>query len=197
MSSFSIAFRVLPPDRRRAIEAVYAFCRRADDAVDDAPDREAGARALARVCGELEAAFAYGEERTMTADAGFPIRALADVALRALSPSTNDPTSAENALGAVTATILRWLDQEPVFPIRVDEEEQPRLVARAPGLGDLVVLGFEQARLMIEGEHPLIARRLIGWLEVIEERGRARGHETPEARRQIGLLEPTAARAPG
>lgn len=58
MSSFSIAFRVLPPDRRRAIEAVYAFCRRADDAVDDAPDREAGARALARVREELEAAFA-------------------------------------------------------------------------------------------------------------------------------------------
>jgi len=56
-SNFFIAFRVLSPERRRAIRAVYEFCRRADDAVDQAPDRSAGRVALERVADELERLF--------------------------------------------------------------------------------------------------------------------------------------------
>jgi phytoene synthase len=60
VSNFFIAFRVLPPERRAAIEAVYAFCRAADDAVDDACDREAGQLALASVRSGLDEAFRGG-----------------------------------------------------------------------------------------------------------------------------------------
>lgn len=56
-SNFFIAFRVLSPERRQAIEAVYGFCRRADDAVDAAPDPAEARRALARVAEGLERAF--------------------------------------------------------------------------------------------------------------------------------------------
>src|SRR6202521_4874065 len=37
-SSFYHSFRFLPPDRRRAIVALYAFCREVDDAVDETID---------------------------------------------------------------------------------------------------------------------------------------------------------------
>ncbi|WP_459614685.1 presqualene diphosphate synthase HpnD [Bordetella sp. 2513F-2] len=37
-SSFYYAFLFLPPDRRRAITALYAFCREVDDVVDEARD---------------------------------------------------------------------------------------------------------------------------------------------------------------
>lgn len=37
-SSFYYAFMFLPPERRRAITALYAFCREVDDAVDEARD---------------------------------------------------------------------------------------------------------------------------------------------------------------
>ena len=37
-SSFYHSFRFLPPERRRAIIALYAFCREVDDAVDDTID---------------------------------------------------------------------------------------------------------------------------------------------------------------
>lgn len=37
-SSFYYSFRFLPPDRRRAIVAFYAFCREVDDIVDECPD---------------------------------------------------------------------------------------------------------------------------------------------------------------
>jgi phytoene synthase len=37
-SSFYYSFMFLPPDRRRAITALYAFCREVDDAVDEPSD---------------------------------------------------------------------------------------------------------------------------------------------------------------
>jgi len=37
-SSFYYSFLFLPPERRRAITALYAFCREVDDTVDDASD---------------------------------------------------------------------------------------------------------------------------------------------------------------
>ena len=43
-SSFTLSFRLLPPARRQAMEALYAFCREVDDIADDIADP-----ALARV----------------------------------------------------------------------------------------------------------------------------------------------------
>ena len=37
-SNFSIAFLLLPKRKRRALEALYGFCRRIDDIVDEARD---------------------------------------------------------------------------------------------------------------------------------------------------------------
>jgi 15-cis-phytoene synthase len=48
-TSFYYSFLVLPPDQRRAIVAVWDFCRAVDDAVDEAPaadDRPAGCAAV-------------------------------------------------------------------------------------------------------------------------------------------------------
>ena len=46
-SSFYYAFRFLPPPRRRAITALYAFCREVDDVVDEATDAQLAATRLA------------------------------------------------------------------------------------------------------------------------------------------------------
>lgn len=46
-SSFYYAFLFLPPERRRAITALYAFCREVDDVVDEASDPHVAAAKLA------------------------------------------------------------------------------------------------------------------------------------------------------
>jgi len=46
-SSFYYAFLFLPPARRRAITALYAFCREVDDVVDEASDAQLAATKLA------------------------------------------------------------------------------------------------------------------------------------------------------
>jgi phytoene synthase len=56
-SSFYYAFRFLPPDRRAAITAFYAFCREVDDVVDEASDPGVAATKLAWWRGEATAMF--------------------------------------------------------------------------------------------------------------------------------------------
>jgi phytoene synthase len=64
-SSFYYSFLVLPAEKRRAIVAVWDFCRAVDDAVDEAPEGEAlggGTLAAARVAAwRKELAACYGE----------------------------------------------------------------------------------------------------------------------------------------
>lgn len=62
-SNFLAGFVCLDAERRAGMTAVYAFCRVADDAVDDAPDAATGRAHLEFWRGELAAA-AGGEPRT-------------------------------------------------------------------------------------------------------------------------------------
>ena len=57
-SSFYYAFRLLPPERRAAITAFYAFCREVDDVVDEVHDPGVAATKLAWWRKEVAAAFA-------------------------------------------------------------------------------------------------------------------------------------------
>jgi phytoene synthase len=57
-SSFYYSFLFLPPERRRAIMALYAFCREVDDVVDDGDDPQAAAGKLARWRAEIDALYA-------------------------------------------------------------------------------------------------------------------------------------------
>lgn len=57
-SNFALPIRLLPEAKRRGTTALYAFCRRADDVVDDEPDREAARRSLGHFASGFEAALA-------------------------------------------------------------------------------------------------------------------------------------------
>jgi phytoene synthase len=57
-SSFYYAFRFLPPERRAAITAFYAFCREVDDVVDEVHDPGVAAHKLAWWRQEVASAFA-------------------------------------------------------------------------------------------------------------------------------------------
>lgn len=62
-SNFLAGFRCMDAERRGGMTALYAFCRVADDAVDEAPDAQTGERHLAFWRDELAAAAA-GSART-------------------------------------------------------------------------------------------------------------------------------------
>ena len=56
-SSFYYSFLFLPPERRRAITALYAFCREVDDVVDEGMDPQVAAAKLAWWRGEVANLF--------------------------------------------------------------------------------------------------------------------------------------------
>jgi len=54
----------------------------------------------------LRGMLALGEERTIEQDPAFALRILVDIAIRALSPAVNDPTTACQVLGAIEDMLL-------------------------------------------------------------------------------------------
>ena len=57
-SSFQYSFGLLPAERRRAVESVYAFCRAIDDVADEEPlDSDRAARALGRYREEVSRCY--------------------------------------------------------------------------------------------------------------------------------------------
>jgi len=65
-SSFYYAFLFLPAERRRAITALYAFCREVDDAVDDAAEMQVAAAKLAWWRSELAGLYAGNPQHPVT-----------------------------------------------------------------------------------------------------------------------------------
>lgn len=65
-SSFYYSFLYLPPERRRAITALYAFCREVDDAVDEPGDAQIAAAKLAWWRAELANLFAGKPQHPVT-----------------------------------------------------------------------------------------------------------------------------------
>lgn len=69
--SFALAARLLPAEARQRAEAMYAWCRAADDHIDDAPDPIAAGHALLALRAQVAAVYA-----------GRPVTTPAAVALR-------------------------------------------------------------------------------------------------------------------
>jgi 15-cis-phytoene synthase len=65
-SSFYYSFLFLPPERRRAITALYAFCREVDDVVDECTDVGVAAAKLAWWRNEVAALFAGTPQHPVT-----------------------------------------------------------------------------------------------------------------------------------
>jgi uncharacterized membrane protein len=135
----------------------------------------------------VHGAIVLGTQRRPVQDPAFPVRQLADIALKGLSPGVNDPTTAENAIDALAAVLIRAAGGEPAPLCRLDEAGTVRFVACAPDLDDLVRLGFEQVRIFA-APYPVVSRRLLVLLERVEDAARRHGVPCLEPARQAALI---------
>ena len=83
-----------------------------------------GARATEIDERELRSTIALGVERTIEQDPAFAIRIMVDIAIRALSPAVNDPTTAVQVLGHL-GELLRLVGSTP-RPSRPERERGAR-----------------------------------------------------------------------
>src|SRR5262245_46049581 len=94
----------------------------------------------------LRADVAFGSERTIDQDPTFAFRIVIDIALKALSPAINDPTTAVLAIDQLHR-LLRSVGKRN---LRTDETTDAsgklRLVFRTPNWDDFVNLAFSEIR---------------------------------------------------
>ncbi|MFI2411050.1 DUF2254 domain-containing protein [Streptomyces sp. NPDC018947] len=115
----------------------------------------------------LRYALSVGVERTFHQDLGFGLRQLSDIALRALSPAVNDPTTAVQALDRVVQ-LLAALCRRPLDTVaHRDRRGAVRLVQAVPGWAELVDLGFAEVRGCAAGS-PQVSRRMLAGLDDLE-----------------------------
>jgi uncharacterized membrane protein len=94
----------------------------------------------------LRRAIQLERERTFEQDPKYPIRLLVDVAIRALSPAINDPTTAVQALDQ-KEDLLRQLGKSDLEAgYAVDETGTLRLIIPTPSWEDYLTLAFDEIR---------------------------------------------------
>ena len=91
-------------------------------------------------------AFVLGDERTFEQDPKYALRLVVDIAIKALSPAINDPTTAVQALDQIEDLLLRLgrcnLDIDAIC----DAEGELRLVVPFPDWEDFLRLGLDEIR---------------------------------------------------
>ena len=112
----------------------------------------------------LRTTVAFGPERTMEQDPMFSFRILVDIALKALSPAINDPTTAVLVIDQVHRLLRvvggRHLRGEAIR----DLDGRPRVVHRTPNWEDFVQVSCHEIRANGAGQIQ-IARRLRAMLD--------------------------------
>ncbi|MEO7599686.1 MAG: DUF2254 domain-containing protein [Opitutus sp.] len=122
-------------------------------AVEGVPDQ--------RVIRALRSAFALSRYRTVHQDAGFGIRQIVDVALKALSPGINDTTTAIICVEYLTAILA------PLAVVRIPsnyrhEEGKLRVIAVGPSFEGLLAESFDQIQSSSKGNLTVMLRMLNG-----------------------------------
>lgn len=95
---------------------------------------------------QLQELYRIGRHRSVTRDPEFGIRQIVDVAVKALSPSMNDPTTAVTCLEFLSALLIDLATRSIPSPLRRDEEGRLRMVALGSSFTGMVNLAFDQIR---------------------------------------------------
>jgi uncharacterized membrane protein len=94
----------------------------------------------------LRSAIRLGGERTFTQDPKYAIRLLVDIAIKALSPAINDPTTAVQTLDQVEDLLIRLGRRRLEIGSFCDAAGSLRLLMSLPTWDDFLSLAFDEIR---------------------------------------------------
>jgi uncharacterized membrane protein len=125
---------------------------------------------------QLLRAVRLGRERTFEQDPKYPIRLLVDVAIKALSPAINDPTTAVQTIDQLEDLLRRLGMSKLDAGYASDENGVLRLVFPTPTWEDYLTLAFDEIRQFGAGSIQVMRRMraaldgLAGWLPTEDRR---------------------------
>ncbi len=145
--------RFVDIERLRALAKAYRICLRLERRVGhfvpegvalirvSRGDRVGEERAL-----QLLAAIDIGPTRTMQQDVEFGIVQIVDIALRAISPAVNDPTTTISCVDQLSCILIRCIGRAPPRSYFYDPPHVLRVVIPWISFRGLLDLAFEQIR---------------------------------------------------
>ena len=140
----------------------------------------------------LRGALLFGDERTVEDDPAFTLRLLVDVAIKALSPAVNDPTTAVQCLHRIEDVLRYAAAKHLASGVVTGGDGAVRVLVPVPTWDDLVTLALDEIRAFGAGQYQ-VARRvralLLDLLADLPERRHA------ELINQLALLDDAITRA--
>ncbi len=113
-----------------------------------------------RLVAEILDSFDIGPTRTLQQDVEFGILQIVDIALKAISPAVNDPSTAISCVDHLSRILIRCASREPQESRFFDPPGVLRLFMPVLGLERLVHSGFDQIRVYAKGDAAVNLRLL-------------------------------------
>jgi len=98
------------------------------------------------------AVFDIGAYHTLQLDVEFGVLQIVDIALRAISPAVNDPTSAISCIDQLSRILIRFAAREPAEQLLFDPLGVVRVSISWIGFERLLNSAFDQIRLYAKGD---------------------------------------------
>lgn len=136
--------------------------------------------------------FVVGNYRTIDHDPSFGIRQLVDVALKALSPGVNDPTTAVNCIDYLGALLVGTAGRRRSLQHagRNQPAKRVRVITCEPGFAELLEMSVDEIRQHARGNVGVLLRQL-GVLEQVAA-ATPPGEQRRAVARQVELVRGAA-----
>jgi uncharacterized membrane protein len=116
---------------------------------------------------QLLAAVDLGPVRTMQQDVEFGVIQIADIALRAISPAVNDPSTAISCVDQLSRILIRWLQRVPPRTYHYDPPHVLRVALPWISFEGLLDTAFEQIRHYSQSDAAVSLRLLRAYDDIV------------------------------
>jgi len=108
----------------------------------------------------FRAAFDFGPSRTLQQDVEFGVLQIVDIALKAISPAVNDPTTAISCVDQLSRLLIRFTSRQTPEAMLYDLQGVPRVSIQWIDSERLLDSAFEQIRMYSKGDIAVSLRLL-------------------------------------
>ena len=111
-------------------------------------------------CAEITNSFDFGPTRTLQQDVEFGVLQIVDIALKAISPAVNDPSTAINCIDHIGRLLIRYGKRDPLDALLYDPPGVLRATVPWLRFDRLAESAFAQIRLYAQGDFAVSLRLL-------------------------------------
>jgi len=130
-------------------------------------------------------AFDMGPSRTLQQDVEFGVLQIVDIALKAISPAVNDPTTAITCIDQLSRILILFASRDQLEPVLYDPPGTARVGIPWIGFEGLFDSAFEQIRMYAKGDAAVSLRLLRAYGDIASGADPLRGRMLVERGKRV------------